>query len=74
VSIRYTVQTAVTFDAQEPTYLLVEWFAGGDNAGRCVGQFHKIEDAIKYAHERRGERPHLTVIEGRPRRITQPEA
>ncbi len=79
MSVRYTVQTAVTFDAQEPQYLLVEWFgAGGDNAGRCVGQFHKLEDAIAYAHERRGTRPQLTVIEGRrpraPKEFIAPQA
>jgi hypothetical protein len=80
VSARYTVQTAVTFDAHEPTYLLVEWDTNG--SPRCVGQFHKVEDAILYAHERRGTRPHLTVVEGRRKRepkelvapITPPEA
>ena len=71
MSVRYTVQTAVTFDAQEPQYLLVEWFAGGDNAARCVGQFHTIQEAIAHAHVRRGERPHLQVIEGRAKRDPQ---
>jgi len=52
MSARYTVQTAVTFDESQPNYLLVEWFANKDNAGRCVGQFFTIEEAIAYARIR----------------------
>jgi hypothetical protein len=65
MSVRYTVQSAVTFDNSEPQYLLVEWFAGGDNAARCVGQFFTINDALTYAHERRGSKP--LIVDSPPR-------
>jgi hypothetical protein len=71
--VRYTVQTAVTFDNSQPQYLLVEWCAGGDDTPHCVGQHFTIEDAIKHAHERMNTRPHLTVIENPRKRKLQPE-
>lgn len=54
MSMRYTIQTAVTFEPEEPKFLLVEWF-GRDNggaAGRCVGQFHTVEEALSVARQR----------------------
>lgn len=64
--MRHVIQTALVFNSSQPEYLLLEY--GDDNIGRCIGQFFTLEDAIKGAHERANEPPHLTVIEGRAKR------
>lgn len=61
--MRHCIQTAIAFDTSQPEFLLIEY--ANDGAGRCVGQYFKIEDAIQGAHERANRAPHLQVIEGR---------
>lgn len=48
--MRHVIQNALVFDASQPEYLLIEY--GDDGAGRCIGQYFKLEDAFKGAHER----------------------
>lgn len=65
MSARYAIQTALVFDSSQPEYLLIEYREyGEEGAGRCIGQFFKLEDAFKYAHERMNVPPQLTEIEG----------
>jgi hypothetical protein len=66
MATRYVIQTALVFDSSQPQFLLIEY--RGDSAGHCVGQFHDLEGAFTYAHERANEKPHLTVIEGSRKR------
>lgn len=61
--MRHAIQTAIAFDSSQPEFLLIEY--GDDGAGRLIGQYFKIEDAIRGAHERADKRPHLQVVEGR---------
>lgn len=48
--MRHVIQNALVFDSSQPEYCLIEY--GEDGCGRLVGQFHKLGDAFKYAHER----------------------
>jgi len=61
--MRHCIQTALVFDSSQPEFLLIEY--GDDGVGRMIGQYFKLEDAFKGAHERAGKVPHLQVIEGR---------
>jgi hypothetical protein len=71
MATRYVIETALVFDSSEPQFLLIEY--GEERFGRCVGEFHELRDAFRYAHERANQRPQLTVIEGMKRKpATEP--
>ena len=50
MSARHVIQNALVFDSSQPEFLLIEY--GDDGAGRCIGQFFKLEDAFTAAHQR----------------------
>jgi hypothetical protein len=57
---RYSIQTALTLDAKQMDYLLIEW-GSGDGIGREIGQFLNVEAAMAAAHKKLLEQPRLVI-------------